>query len=76
MYVWTFDDSGELSLATSIRPEDKTADQMTYQELLADPRYQARLNKAAEETTVAPKSKQSRRRSESENPEDEVQQAD
>ena len=72
MYVWTFSDGGELSLATSIRSEDKTADQMTYQELLGDPRYQARLSKVAEETTVAPKPKQSRKRSELENPEDEA----
>ena len=74
MYVWTFNENGDLSLATFIRPEDKTSEMFTFEELQREPRYIAKLDKVAEETTVAPNPKQSRRRSESENPEDVVQQ--
>lgn len=69
MYIWTFRENGELSLATEIRHEDKTPEMFTFEELQKDPRYIAKLDKVVEETTAAPNQKQSRKRSESENPE-------
>ena len=76
MYVWTFTPNDELSLATFIRPEDKTPEMLTLQELKNDSRYIAKLDKVAEETTVAPNLKQSRKRSELKNPEGVAQQGD
>ena len=76
MYVWKFKDNGDLSLATYIQPDDKTPEMFTFEELQQDPRYIAKLDKVAEETTVAPTLKQARKRSESENPGDVVRQDD
>lgn len=81
--AWRFNEAGEVSLATTIMPEDKTADWLTYDELIEDPRFKkwaddwmARSNKPAEVATSPAIQRQSSKRSRSENPEDEVPQTE
>lgn len=72
--AWRFDETGGISLPTTIAVEAKGTDWLTYDELVKDPRFKtwsdnwiAKSNTTAEVATSPPTQQQSNKRSQSAN---------